>query len=112
MRAARPGSPSSSSRILVKRWISSIPRRLFRKQIVREPLTTRSASSSAASESTERRIIVFSSITGGFQIANRRRALGAPSESTSSNCEPVSAAASSVGLAIVAEASTKRGSEP
>ena len=96
----------------MKRWISSIPRRLFRKQIVREPLMTRSASSSAASESTERRCIVFWSITGGFQIAIRRLARGAPSESTSANSVPTSRSASSTGLAIVAEAQMNRGSEP
>jgi hypothetical protein len=95
----------------VNRWISSIPRRLFRKQIVRASLMIRSASSSAASLSTERRRIVLGSITGGFQIAIRRRARGAPSESTSSNSVPVRPPASSTGLAIVAEASTNRGSE-
>ena len=89
-----------------------MPRRLFRKQIVREPLATRSASSSADSASTERRLIVASSITGGFQIAIRRRARGAPSESTSVNSVPASRSASSSGLAIVAEARMKRGSEP
>ena len=70
------GSPSSSSRMRVKRWISSMPRRLRRKQIVRAPLTTRSASSSAVSERTERRVIESGSITGGFQIAIRRAARG------------------------------------
>ena len=96
----------------VKRWISSIPRRLLRKQIVREPLMTRSASSSAVSERTERRRIVFSSTTGGFQIAIRRLARGAPSESTSAKSVPTSPSASSTGLAIVAEAQMKRGSAP
>ena len=54
---ARSPWPSSSRRIRANRWISSMPRRLRRKQIVRTPSLTRSASSSAASERTERRVI-------------------------------------------------------
>ena len=56
----------------MNRWISSIPRRLRKKQIVRTPSLTRSASSSAASERTERRVIDLGSITGGFHIPIRR----------------------------------------
>ena len=96
----------------MNRWISSIPRRLRRKQIVRTPSLTRSASSSAASERTERRVIDRGSITGGFHIPIRRRARGAPSESTSRKGSPTSRSASSTGLAIVAEARMNRGLAP
>ena len=101
--------PSSSSRMRAKRWISSIPRRLRRKQIVRTPSATRSASSSAASERAERRVIDRSSMTGGFHIPIRRPARGAPSESTRRKGSPTSRSASSTGLAIVAEARMNRG---
>ena len=84
----------------------------MRKQIVRTPWETSSASSSAASESGERRVPVALSISGGFHIAISRPARGAPSSSISSNGVPTSRSASSTGLAIVAEASRKRGSEP
>ena len=112
MRSARWPWPPSSSFIDAKRLISSIPRRLFMKQIVRTPLVTSSANRSAASLTAERRVIVFLSITGGFHIAISRPAWGAPSSSSSANSSPVSRSASSRGLAIVAEASTKRGSVP
>ena len=83
-----------------------------RKQIVRTPCETSSASRSAASERAERRVPVALSISGGFHIAISRPARGAPSSSISSNGVPTSRSASSTGLAIVAEASRKRGSAP
>jgi hypothetical protein len=92
--------------------INSIPRRLRMKQIVRTPRETSSTSRSAASETGERRVIVRCSITGGFHIAISRPARGAPSSSSSAKSSPVRRSASSRGLAIVAEASTKRGSSP
>ena len=52
------------------------------------------------------------SITGGFQIAIRRPARGAAVGVDSANGVPTSRSASSSGLAIVAEARMKRGSEP
>jgi hypothetical protein len=52
------------------------------------------------------------SISGGFHIAISRPARGAPSSSIGSNGSPTSRSASSTGLAIVAEASRKRGSAP
>ncbi len=94
------------------RLISSIPRRLFMKQIVRTPRWTSSQSMSAASETGERRSWVACSITGGFHIAISRPARGAPSSSSRSNSSPVSRSASSPGLAIVAEAMMNRGSAP
>jgi hypothetical protein len=90
--------------------ISSIPRRLRMKQIVRTPRRTSSQRRSAASETGERRLWVCCSITGGFQIAISRPARGAPSSSSRAKSSPVSRWASSSGLAIVAEAITKRGS--
>jgi hypothetical protein len=104
--------PRRSSDSRAKRWISSIPRRLFRKQIVRTPWATSSASRSAVSESGERRVPLALSISGGFHIAISRPLRGAPSSSTSSNGVPTRPSASSTGLAIVAEASRKRGSAP
>jgi hypothetical protein len=96
----------------VKRWISSTPRRDLRKQIVRTSRSTSSVSSIAASPSTEARAPVRSSTSGGFHIATRRSARGAPSRSTSSSSWPVSRSPSSTGLRIVALASMKRGSLP
>jgi hypothetical protein len=85
----------------------------FMNTIVRAPSHTRSASRSAASASAERRVPSFSSVTGGFHIAIVRRARGAPSRSTTvTSSRPVRRSASSPGLAIVALASTKRGSVP
>jgi hypothetical protein len=55
---------------------------------------------------------VASSISGGFHIPILRPARGAPSESTSAKGSPASSSASSTGLAIVAEASRKRGAAP
>jgi hypothetical protein len=56
---------------------------------------------------------VASSITGGFHIATLRLKPGEPSRSTTrTSSSPVSRAASSPGLAIVALASRKRGSVP
>jgi hypothetical protein len=104
--------PRASSPSRAKRWISSIPRRLFRKQIVRTPWETSSTSSSAASDSGERRVPLASSISGGFHIAISRPLRGAPSSPTGSNGSPTRRSASSTGLAIVAEASRKRGSAP
>ncbi len=80
--------------------------------MVRTLWVTSSASRSAASERAERRVPDFSSISGGFHIAISRPARGAPSSSISSNGVPTRRSASSTGLAIVAEASRKRGSEP
>ncbi len=88
-----------------------MPLRLRRKQIVRTPAMTSSASISAASLSAERRTPACSSLSGGFQIAIRRPAFGAASSSISSNSVPTSRSASSAGLAIVAEVRMKRGSE-
>ena len=89
-----------------------MPRRLLRKQIVRTPWETSSTSISAASESGERRVPVALSISGGFHIAISRPVLGAPSSEIAANGSPTRRSASSTGLAIVAEASRKRGSEP
>ena len=107
-----PALPPPDELVEAKRLISSMPRRLRMKQIVRTPRETSSTSRSAASETGERRVIVRCSITGGFHIAISRPARGAPSSSSSSNGRPVSRSASSPGLAIVAEANTKRGSAP
>ena len=68
------------------------------------PSETRSASSSAPSESGERRRCVRSSISGGFHMTIRRPARGAVSESTTATGSPTSRSANSPGLAIVAEA--------
>jgi hypothetical protein len=52
-------------------------------------------------------------VTGGFHIATVRRVPGEPSrEITVTSSNPVSREASSPGLAIVAEASRKRGAVP
>jgi hypothetical protein len=112
MRSASAPCPRFASSSEAKRLISSIPRRLRMKQIVRTPRETNSTSRSAASETGERRVIVCCSITGGFHIAISRPARGAPSSSSSSKGTPVSRSASSPGLAIVAEASTNLGSAP
>ena len=81
--------------------------------IVRAPPATSSASRSAASASGERRVGSFSSVIGGFHIAIVRWAPGEPSRSTTvKSSSPVSRSASSAGLAIVALASTNRGSVP
>ncbi len=81
--------------------------------IVRAPWTTSSASRSAASASGDRRVASFSSVMGGFHIAIVRRDPGEPSSSTTvMSSSPVSRSASSPGLAIVALASTNRGSVP
>ena len=53
-----------------------------------------------------------SSTSGGFHMAIRRSARGAPSRATSRTSSPTSRSASSTGLAIVALASTNRGSVP
>ena len=53
-----------------------------------------------------------SSRNGGFQNANSRSPLGLPSRTTASKGTPTSRSASSAGLPMVAEASTKAGSEP
>jgi hypothetical protein len=83
------------------------------KTIVRAPPTTSSASRSAASESTERRVPSFSSVIGGFHIAIVRFVTGEPSRSiTLKSSRPVSRSASSPGLPIVALASRMRGSVP
>ena len=83
------------------------------KTIVRAPCATSSASRSAASASAERRVCSCSSVTGGFHIAIVLRAPGEPSRSTTvTSSSPVSRSASSPGFAIVALASTKRGSVP
>ena len=84
-RCAPPGRcrPASSSRWRAKRWISSTPRRDFRKQIVRISRSTSSASRFAASDSAEARRPRRSSTSGGFHIAIWRSARGAPSRSTS-----------------------------
>ena len=79
---------------------------------MRTSCSTRSASRLAASESAEARCPSASFTSGGFHIAIRRSARGAPSRSTSVKSSPVSRSASSSGLAIVALVSTKRGSVP
>ncbi len=90
-----------------------MPLRDFMKQIVRAPIETSSENTSAASYSAEARIPRSSSSSGGFHIATRRLACGAPSRSTRlKSVRPVSRSASSTGLAIVALASRKRGSLP
>ncbi len=81
--------------------------------IVRASSLTRSASRSAASARTERRVASFSSVIGGFHIAIVRLAAGAPSRSTTvMSSSPVSRSASSPGLATVADASSTRGAVP
>ena len=80
--------------------------------MVRVPAAISPASRSAVSDSGERRVPDASSMSGGFHIAIRRAAFGAPSDSTSANSVPISRSASSTGLAIVAEARMKRGSAP
>lgn len=67
---------------------------------------------SAASARTERRAPLARSVSGGFHIAIRREAFGAPSESISSNSVPTRRSASSSGLAIVAEVKMNLGSAP
>ena len=109
MRGVSSGWPSSSSRSLTKRDISSTARRDFMKQIVRAPSATSSATMSAASASAERRVPSASSVSGGFHIAIVRRAPGEPSSlTTAKSGSPVRRSASSSGLATVAEASTNR----
>ena len=101
---------SASSRSRAWRRISSTPLRDFMKQIVRAPAVIRSENTSAASYSAEARMPRSSSSSGGFHIATRRMARGAPSLSTRLKpVWPVSRSASSTGLAIVALASRKRG---
>ena len=90
-----------------------MPLRDFMKQIVRAPADTSSENNSAASARAEARIPSSSSSSGGFHIATRRLARGAPSRSTSLKpLRPVRRSASSTGLAIVALASRKRGALP
>ena len=90
-----------------------MPLRDFMKQIVRAPIETSSEKTSAASYSAEARVPRSSSSKGGFHIATRRLACGAPSRSTSLKpVRPVRRSASSTGLAIVALASRNRGSLP
>ena len=97
----------------MKRAISSTALRDFMKTIVRAPSITSEASRSAASASGDRRAIVASSVTGGFHIAIVRLVPGEPSRSiTRTSSNPVSRVASSPGLAIVADASRKRGDVP
>jgi hypothetical protein len=82
---------------------SSTPRRDLTKQIVRAPLRSRSARTSAASPKTLRRDASASSTIGGFHIAICRRGCGEPSASMSvMSSRPVSRSASSTGLATVA----------
>jgi hypothetical protein len=93
--------------------ISSTALREFMKTIVRAPWDTSSASRSAASASTERRVPSASSTIGGFHMAIVLRAPGAPSSSmTVNSSRPVSPSASSAGLAIVALAISTRGAVP
>jgi hypothetical protein len=79
---------------------------------VRRPAATSSAISRDASPSALARSPSSSSKSGGFQSAIVRSARGAPSSSTTVAPTPRRASASSPGLAIVAEASRKRGSAP
>ena len=65
-----------------------MPRRLRRKQIVREPLMTRSASSSAVSERTERRASTSRPRRADSRSRSAARRAGAPSESTIANGLP------------------------
>ncbi len=98
---------------VTSRDTSSTPLRDLMKQIVREPASTRSRSSEAASPIGLARCAVASSTIGGFHMAIRRGAEGDPSSSTSSmSSRPVSRSARSSGLATVALASMIRGSEP
>ena len=112
IRSAMSARPASSSRSFVNRWISSTPRRDFRKQIVRTSACISSDRSCAASDSAEPRMPASSSTSGGFHITTWRSACGAPSRSTSPSSRPVSRSPSSSGFAIVALVSTKRGSVP
>ena len=113
MRSASLGWPRSSSASCVNFAISSTALRDFMKTIVRAPCTTSSASRSAASESTERRVPSFSSVIGGFHIAIVRLVTGEPSRSiTVKSSSPVRRSASSPGLPIVALAISTRGSVP
>ena len=93
--------------------ISSTALRDFMNTIVRACLVTSSASRSAASDSTERRVPSFSSVTGGFHIAIVRLVTGDPSRSmTVKSSRPERRSASSPGLPIVALAIRKRGAVP
>ena len=104
---------SGGRRSAVKRVISSTALRELMKQIVRAPARVSSARSSDASPSGDARVPSASSRSGGFHIAMRRRARGAASRSISrKSSRPVRRSASSTGLAIVAEASRKRGTVP
>ena len=68
-----------SSRSTVKRWMSSAALRLFAKQIVRSPRSTKPAISRAASPSALARRPSSASMSGGFQSATVRSARGAAS---------------------------------
>ena len=104
---------SGDQQSAVKRVISSTALRELMKQMVRASAFTRSARSSDASPSADARVPSASSSSGGFHIAIRRRACGAPSRSIRrKSSRPVRRSASSTGLAIVAEASRKRGAVP
>ncbi len=101
-----------STRSTVKRWISSTAFRLFAKQIVRRPRCVNPASKRDASPSALARKPSSGSVSGGFQSAIVRSARGAASPAITVAGSPSSAAASSPGFAIVAEASTNCGSAP
>ena len=92
--------------------MSSADLRLFAKQIVRRPRSTRPASSSDASPSALARNPSSASRRGGFHSATVRSARGAASFSTTVASSPVRACASSPALAMVAEAKRNCGSAP
>ena len=92
---------------------SSTPLRDLMKQIVRAPSRSSRDTRSAASANAERRVPSRSSVIGGFHTAMRLAGAGEASRSTRlTGSRPVRRSASSTGLAIVAEVSTKRGSVP
>src|SRR5437016_1755671 len=91
---------------------SSADLRDFVKAMERIPWSTNAARRRAASQFDEARDPEDSSRNGGFQNANSRSPLGLPSRTTASKGTPTSRSASSAGLPMVAEASTKAGSEP
>jgi hypothetical protein len=92
--------------------MSSAPLRDFANAIVRTPSPTRVARISAASAFALRRAPDSSSRIGGFQSANSFSPRGEASSGKASNSRPVSRAARSAGLPIVAEAVTNDGVDP
>ena len=91
---------------------SSAAFRDFVKAMERIPWSAKAARRRADSQFDDALDPEDSSRNGGFQNANSRSPLGLPSRTTASKGTPTSRSASSAGLPMVAEASTKAGSEP